>query len=413
MNNILVAEAAEVEVTEVEAEAAEVAEAEEVEVAEEEEEECNNCGEKINNIDKLEYNAKSFCEDCFFKLHGTCTECDEILRVSGILWHGGSAYCQSCYTDKFAICRECEDSILRDGSNSHDGDDYCDACFDELFSACESCSEIFPNDDLGRNNLCQSCGDNNRGCKYIRGYHAKKNRLQFDPPYDNSNPTTYVGFELEIEVKNLETKEELSTGIDDIFRQHCFMEEDGSLDCGFEIITYPISYERHLTIDWSRLMALCVHHKAKGHDTRTAGLHINLSANQFSVAEQVKIALFIFSNHNRRNIELFARRAFGAYCASKNIKKGGVKQLVDKSEKHDAVSFASDGRIEFRMFRSTLKYETLMASIQFCLMLGKFVKTHSAIACAGQNAWRKFVNLIDEKEGNEELKAYLKDRNLN
>ena len=88
------------------------------------------------------------------------------------------------------------------------------------------------------------------------------------------------------------------------------------------------------------------------------------------------------------------------------------KQILDKAKKgntgrYAAVNLCPYQTIEFRLFRGTLKCNTLLAALELVNAICDIAMTMTEDEIANQS-WSEFVSLISEPE----LIAYLKERRL-
>ena len=77
----------------------------------------NGSGENPNNrtesFQMLDENGSSYCEDCYWEYHETCTECDETFSrddLSYSEWNDARC-CDDCISDYYYFCDECNDYI--------------------------------------------------------------------------------------------------------------------------------------------------------------------------------------------------------------------------------------------------------------------------------------------------------------
>lgn len=321
-----------------------------------------------------------------------CNDCNYIEHIDD------SAY---CYSDYY-VCSDCCNSGYR-WSEYRDTyvseDDY----YDEL-----------SDDDDG-------CCDN------IGEYHSSKDELSHIPSsYDNRKTKVYMGLELEMEIhrdysrddKAGELLSSIGTYRDDEGDgyNYAFCESDGSLDYGFEMVT-----------GWT---GLDVHEKqleffkngfagAKSHDTKTCGLHIHICKADMSTLHGAKMIFFINDTNNHKLIKAIARRDASSYAKIKN-KKEDTSWLKDSKnfddrlrnlnqDRYEALNFRNAKTIEFRLFKGTLKYESIMACLEFTYATWFFTRD----ASVSELTTEKFLEFICKSENladTKYLRAYLKGK---
>lgn len=206
---------------------------------------------------------------------------------------------------------------------------------------------------------------------------------------ENEDDEIYYGFEIETE-GNLKN----SYLIDNDGILHC--ERDSSLRTGFEMVSQPMSWG-YLTSDKTKtfLKDLFEELKKNGQTAdkeSTCGLHIHVSVEAFETDDSVERAKAIVAGF-KDNFEKLARRKQNSYCGYLKVDGIKVKKKDIKKQFHGryvAVNDTNDDTVEFRMFQSTLDYNTLMASIEL-------VRNIIALANSDKKAIQ-FKELLSEGE---------------
>jgi hypothetical protein len=73
-------------------------------------------------------------------------------------------------------------------------------------------------------------------------------------------------------------------------------------------------------------------------------------------------------------IRAIARRYAEGYCKIKEKKIGSAHQ---SSDRYEAINLTSQNTIEFRIFKGSLKYESVIAALEFCHSLVEFTRPAS------------------------------------
>ena len=241
-----------------------------------------------------------------------------------------------------------------------------------------------------------------------------------DPIFYGQGPR-YFGVELEID----EAGESRSNARDllDIFNQNhhlAYIKHDGSLNDGLEIVTHPLSLDYHLTqAPWQEVMARAVQQGYTSHQARTCGLHVHVSRAAFGDEEweqdqAIARVLYFFEKHWEELLK-FSRRTQGQLnrWASRYGYKEQPQEILDHAKKgshagrYTCVNLTNDDTIEFRIFRGTLKYNTLIATLQ---LLDKICDVALFLSDEELKAmsWTTFVSGCQASE----LIQYLKERRL-
>ena len=311
------------------------------------------------------------------------------------------------------------------------------------FNSCSDCGTLTTMDDAyyfdtadGR--VCSDCSqnysdddeDNSRDFEYIGTRHSSRQILGHIPSsYDNRKPRVLLGLELELEV-HPDYDQDIKAGIvlDHIGKyqnpagntfQYALIEEDCSLDRGFEIVTGYTGLDVHrdqLKFFKDRL------HGCKSHNTDSCGLHIHICKSDMTMLHASKLILFINDPENKPLVYALARRYENGYCKIHNKKEdtGWIREALTRSkpkdqlcslnwDRYEALNFHNEKTVEFRLFRGTLKYSTIMACLEFTYASWHFAKSASTNELKTDN----FLSFICEPENRSDtrfLRSYLKDK---
>lgn len=202
--------------------------------------------------------------------------------------------------------------------------------------------------------------------------------------------------------------------------EHIYCKHDGSLDDGIEIVTHPMTLTYHQQeMPWGKVLEKARELGYLSHQAGTCGLHVHVNRTAFgqTVREQeaciARVLFFVekfweelllFSRRTQRQMNRWAAR-YGYKDIPKEIldhvKKG------DHQGRYTAVNLENTATIEFRMFRGTLKLNTLLATLQ---MVDRICDV--AISLSDEElramAWPTFVTGCTQPE----LVHYLKERRL-
>jgi hypothetical protein len=244
------------------------------------------------------------------------------------------------------------------------------------------------------------------------------------------SPRVLLGLELEIEVSDDYDKDTrakvLLDGMsdykdeDNIRHTYCLMEEDGSLDNGFEMVTAYTGLDVHkaqLQYFKNRTAGLT------SHDTSTCGLHVHVCKSSMTTLHAAKMVLFINDPDNIGLVKTIARRSDASYSKIKNKKddkhwlRDSVHSSKDKDEqirrlnadRYEALNFKNDRTIEFRLFKGTLKYETMIACLEFSFACWHFTASASTSELT-TSKFLEFICMPEHRKDTRFLRAYLKEK---
>ena len=338
--------------------------------------------------------------------------------------------------DKFGNdAKSCEDcnhvAHEDDGSWCYDGDYWvCDGCRDNNYRWSENrCTYITEGDYYDEEEEEEE--EEDEDSYPIGGRHSGKHILQHIPSdFDARNPKIFLGMELEVEVnRDHEGRhakaEELYSHIkhythdDGTTHQYIHIEDDGSLDYGFEMVTGWTGLDVHAQMlqffkkPWRHV---------KSHDTRTCGLHVHISKGDMTMFHGCKIVFFINDSNNQKLIRDIARRSDHHYAkihnkkASydwlKNAKQGRNKdQQLQRlnPDRTEAVNFNNPATVEFRIFKGTLRYETQMACLEFTYATWFFCRDAGVTDLTTEN-FIKFICQPNQRKDTKFLRQYLREK---
>lgn len=206
-------------------------------------------------------------------------------------------------------------------------------------------------------------------------YHHDDEPLFFGE-YNGKSP--YLGVELEVDRKDCMehfAEEKCCREVISKFPEgFLYMEEDGSLEYGFENITSPATFEYHVSLaeNYREAFNTLVKNKYISHNTKTCGLHVHFNRDFYEENEELYLTrllylvekfwdnMVIFSRRNIRRIQSWAKKY---ECSPEEV----INDMKHKNlDRYYAVNLTNDNTIELRMFRGTLNIETFMATLEFC-----------------------------------------------
>lgn len=248
--------------------------------------------------------------------------------------------------------------------------------------------------------------------RLIGGYHTSKGSQRPQQSEWTKMKKRYLGVELEVEVKSdnytpLDKVKLLHGKINnDEFGKRVFFERDGSLSNGFEIISQPMGLDRHRDL-WAWLKSQEMVRGLRSHNTTTCGLHVHVSKENLTKLQIAKIVAFVNAPDNEQLIRAVARRYAEGYCKIKNKKIG---QSASSEDRYEAVNITPRKTIEFRIFKGTLKYESVLAAIEFSNAMVEFcAEGRTSIQHLNADKFIEFIN-TEIAEDTKYLRPYLEQR---
>ena len=211
-----------------------------------------------------------------------------------------------------------------------------------------------------------------------------------------------------------------------------YFKSDSSLDCGVELVTHPISPLVLMSEEgralWADVCAAALAEGMRSHDTRTCGLHVHVNRDFFgkgeaaralaeykllTVADRFFEPLAIFSRRRRDRLDQWAGRTCLPATRDGWLASARSASRVARCDRYRAVNTTNEHTVEFRLFRGTLKAETLLATFQFVAGLCGMAKRSTP----GRLQRVNWYELVDGILGacpteTDELEAYLLEREL-
>ena len=190
------------------------------------------------------------------------------------------------------------------------------------------------------------------------------------------------------------------------FGRHVFFERDGSLSNGFELISQPMSVPAlRETFQFLREPSLV--RGLRSHRTSTCGLHVHVSRPGLSNLTIARAVTFVNDSGNDAFIQALARRYNTGFC---NIRDKDLETAHLPGDRYEAINLTGGATIEFRIFRGSLKYEAVIAAVEFCHALLEYC-ARPETAAGGLNA-QAFIRWCADHLTDETaiLRAYVNDR---
>ena len=189
-----------------------------------------------------------------------------------------------------------------------------------------------------------------------------------------------------------------------------------------EIVTHPMSLNYHKTkMPWEEVMRRAVQLDYRSHKTSTCGLHIHVNRTTFGSTREAQdeciSRVLYFVEHHWLELLKFSRRTeyqMNRWAARYGY-KSNPKEILEDAKKgsngrYACVNITNWNTVEFRMFRGTLKYNTLIATIE---LVDKICEMANMVTDKEMTSisWSDFVSCLDD-DTTPELITYLKERRL-
>lgn len=351
-----------------------------------------------------------------------CSICGESHPVELLTRFDGEWLCINCLNSETVVCSHCDTRIWNDNNSGSDSVPLCENCYCDHYTSCNHCGRIIHRDDAyyetdeSEEPYCYSCYQRYCSNKSIHDYYYKPEPIF----YGKGN--RFFGVELEVDNagetdENAESVMHIANGNRS---EHVYCKHDGSLEEGFEIVTHPMTLNYHINeMPWQKTLTRLKNMSYLSHQAGTCGLHVHVNRDSLGETYEdqesciARILFFVekhweellkFSRRTNYQLERWAAR-YGYKDKPKDIldhAKGGAN-----NGRYSCINLQNADTIEFRMFRGTLKYNTIIATLQLVNRV-----CDVAISLSDEEikslSWTSFVSGCNEPE----LIQYLKERRI-
>lgn len=352
-----------------------------------------------------------------------CTQCGAELRPEEILYVEDEVICPSCVATDTVICSYCGERIWRERDAGNSDVHLCESCYDSRYTRCVCCGDLIAissahyvvDDDDETSPYCGECFRELREAIHCYSYKPT-------PVFYGEGPM-YMGVELEVDDGGKDSGN--ARKILSVFNkgaEYGYIKSDGSLDDGLELVTHPCTLKEHQTnVPWQETLEKIRTLGYFSHQSRTCGLHVHVNRSFFGNTfeqqeERIGHVLYLFerfwqellrfSRRTQRQVEQWAAR-YGYKDTGREILEHAKKSYQGR---YSCVNLTNTNTIEFRIFRGTLRYNTLIATLQFVDKLCSVAISLSEEQLQALS-WSDLMLGISEEQY-PELVQYLKERRL-
>lgn len=407
---------------------------------------CENCGRTLNEEEAFIIDGEIYCEDCESDLFAICEECGTRVKIVTMEQNReGEFICEDCIDDHYLYCAECGELINANEEEYIIADDeiFCEDCAeDELvetwngelhrrydctynefqdiyiwdygeYDTCNNCGAMYIEELLEETDphayVCGECLNeqrrNNKGAQLDLLYSYDANEYNINLLHNEG-----IGIEFEIgHVPDAYDFEEVCERfniltIETGSRSTSLLTAEKDCSVAAEIKTIILNLEEAMEII-PELGTALKEIGCKAHDYEPgAGLHMHLSRTLFNNENHMRNYVQILHD-NKEFIKTFSRRTDAQLYEWCKIPAHMPKSMLWKRLKGDRyhyINIMPKNTIEIRINRSTLKANTLKATILFFYNLIEYSKHHTN--------FKKYVEV--QAAEHEEIKQYLEERGL-
>lgn len=238
--------------------------------------------------------------------------------------------------------------------------------------------------------LLYECFGHSNIKKYIHPYNYKPKYVHHK--LDTEDTPLLLGAEIEVAENTNENEKDnresvvkkciqIMNGSDTDDENLIYSTSDSTVQ--IELDTMPCSLEYHKTLNYKQMFEYLDKQGYKGHDANSAGLHIHADRKYLGKTElmqQLTISkiLYILEKFNDEICVIARRNNSYSQFVGNGKNETSIVDLYGKYKnngKRVALNLQHSETIEFRCFRSTLKYETFILTLEFVQDIIDYVKS--------------------------------------
>lgn len=279
--------------------------------------------------------------------------------------------CAVCYPD--LSCQECGHSNNNSSRivtnpvrfRNRAGRILCRRCFDRCYWTCGRCDTMYRISEQGYCDCTDN--DNDFDFEYNDDDDFRSDRLINDYSYKprpifNGEGPLYLGAEIEITTPYNDVEKAAQLAVDN-FGDLAYLKYDGSISCGFEIVTHPMSYPWAIdNFPWKTMLDL---NEMGCRAQESCGMHIHVSRDGFSSPSHIFRWMKLFYR-NQRQIETIARRRSPQWAQFDREDRRRVKDYAKgrrSPNRYVAINTQNRETFELRVFASSLNPTEIQAAM--------------------------------------------------
>lgn len=310
------------------------------------------------------------CKRCARRSYAQCEDCGKWYPKSLIINVGGHKYCGGCISSHAYQCPHCGRYHLLDVPrhtvyvSNFNTEEWCDNCYNNDTTECCDCHRTFASSSIGSDHRCYECRTAaNRN--YINSYGYRPTPIFYGANQEGDNGLFY-GIELETDKGDASKFSRDLRVVNEVYCKH-----DGSLSSnGCEVVSHPATLTYHMNSNlWQSVNNYAIQDGMRSHDTTTCGFHIHISRKPFkdnnvsNYEEKIALAFekfwpqwVTFSRRKESSLNQWASRYDETTI-------DGLREEMKYASRYHSVNVRNANTIEIRIFRGTLKVETIKATI--------------------------------------------------
>lgn len=345
---------------------------------------CYSCQSAINSGEEfITHDGESVCGDCVAQ----CERCNDVYsNGDDFRLVDNSSWCNWCVESHAQWCDSCNEFTEEDTYYIHNiCESYCESCTSNYAYWCDGCDN-YNTDPCD----CEDADESADGAIHDYGYRP-------DPIFYNTKDDEKLYFGIEIETEAYD--ETTSTRNDaaqyayqlDI-KDLAYLKGDGSLECGFEIVTHPMThdfYKNEANELWEVVEGL----RSRGmrsHDISRCGIHIHISRTGFNGGAHIHRFLNLVYSNQELYQKLAGRKSdrWATFEDVMALKRDGeeftrYKTFNEKinngrnTNRYSAINTQNRHTLEMRIFKGNLNTDTIKAHLDLAHASVEYTRTMS------------------------------------
>jgi hypothetical protein len=330
--------------------------------------ECISCSTELDPDNAYTVDGEIRCDSCI----KICERCDEIHSEDDDfnLIDDSECWCQSCTESYANWCDSCSEYYTGYTTYAEDrSGSYCESCADNYLSYCDNCDNYYANG-------CTDCNEDEE--RVVHDYSYRPDAI-FHRTKDDDR--LFFGIEIECEAprgdwdKRREASEYAYAKLEPA--DLAYLKNDGSLNCGFEIVTHPMTHEFFMTqadTFWNTLEVLRTQYSMRSWSTTTCGLHIHISRAGFSGGAHTHRFLQLVYQNEEFYSRLAGRSSSNwakfddvmVYNSTKQeYERSFARKLSSRrdSDRYSAVNTNNRATLEMRIFRGSVNSSNVKSAL--------------------------------------------------
>ena len=396
--------------------------------------ECAHCGEWRCGCEGCSTEDGLVCGDCLTDHYHECDNCGVVTAYELNAAYGGeSLICDDCADNNYVACDRCgtyirpRDTVQVESRNNVDT--ICPSCLEEQQDygdvvSCEECGNYWYTnamETVGGAWICPDCFENGNYDERegeVRDYNYRPREFNY---YGHSPDNLRFGLEIEMSKPRSNDFNGVSCVAERLPEAYC--KYDGSIigNDAFELVTHPctLGYFKN-EMDLRTALEELARGGYRSHSAtgQSCGLHVHLSRMAFKSENHITRFVMFFEMYKDEMVKFSRRRMssldqWAAFTANYQKNDSLMEKFRElkrgKRSRYRSVNLTNGSTVEVRIFRGTLNYNTVMATVELLDAVYRYTK-QIKLDCFWHSTWQDFVKFAIP--GTDYLEDYLEKREL-